>query len=87
MLRGQVRETLQRQSLWEVQTPQAFPLRLLLDAYAKAERDGVEATDDAMLVERLGVPVGVVEGSTTNLKVTYPEDLLYAEVLVSNGVV
>ena len=87
VLRGQVRETLQRQSLWEVQTPQAFPLRLLRDAYAKAERDGVEATDDAMLVERLGVPVGVVEGSTTNLKVTYPEDLLFAEALVSNGVV
>lgn len=86
VLRGRVRETLQRQSLWEVQTPQAFPARLLRDAYAKAERDGVEATDDAMLVERLGVPVNVVEGSTTNLKVTYPEDLLYAEALVSNGV-
>lgn len=87
VLRGQVRETLPRQDLWETQTPQAFPVHLLRDAYAKAEREGVEATDDAMLVERLGVPVGIVEGSSTNLKVTYPEDLLYAEALVANGVV
>ncbi|MCY4485789.1 MAG: 2-C-methyl-D-erythritol 4-phosphate cytidylyltransferase [Deltaproteobacteria bacterium] len=85
--RGQVRETLPRQSLWEIQTPQGFPLHLLRDAYAEAEQEGVEATDDAMLVERLGVPVEVVEGSSTNLKVTYPEDLLYAEALVLNGVV
>ena len=87
VLRGQVQETLPRQSLWEIQTPQAFPVHLLRDAYAEAEQEGVEATDDAMLVERLGVPVGIVEGSTTNLKVTYPEDLLYAEALVLNGVV
>lgn len=87
VLHGKIQETLPRQSLWEIQTPQAFPVRLLRDAYAKTEQEAVEATDDAMLVERLGVPVGVVEGSTTNLKVTYPEDLLYAEALVSNGVV
>ena len=87
VLRGQVQETLPRQSLWEIQTPQAFPAHLLRDAYAEAEQEGVEATDDAMLVERLGVPVGIVEGSTKNLKVTYPEDLLYAEALVLNGVV
>ncbi len=87
VLRGQVQETLPRQSLWEIQTPQAFPVGLLRDAYAKAEQEGVEATDDAMLVERLGVAVGIVEGSTTNLKVTYPEDLLFAEALVSNGAV
>ena len=60
---------------------------MLRDAYEKAEREGVEATDDAMLVERLGRPVRVVEGSTTNLKVTYPEDLLFAEALVARGLV
>jgi len=84
---GQVVETLPRERLWEIQTPQAFPVRVLRDAYEKAERDGVEATDDAMLVERLGMPVRVVEGSTTNLKVTYPEDLLFAETLVAEGLV
>ena len=84
---GQVMETLPRNRLWEIQTPQAFPVRVLRDAYEKAEREGVEATDDAMLVERLGMPVRVVEGSTTNLKVTYPEDLLFAEALVVRGLV
>ena len=84
---GQVTETLPRNRLWEIQTPQAFPVRVLRDAYEKAEREGVEATDDAMLVERLGMPVRVVEGSTTNLKVTYPEDILFAEALVARGLV
>ena len=84
---GQVTETLPRDRLWEIQTPQAFPVRVLREAYEKAEREGVEATDDAMLVERLGMPVHVVEGSTTNLKVTYPEDILFAEALVARGLV
>ena len=84
---GQVSETLPRSHLWEIQTPQAFPVRVLRDAYELAEREGVEATDDAMLVERMGVPVWVVEGSTVNIKVTYPEDILFAEVLVTRGVV
>ena len=84
---GQVKETLPRSRLWEIQTPQAFPVRTLRDAYASAEREGVEATDDAMLVERMGAPVWVVDGSTVNLKVTYPEDILFAEALVAGGVV
>lgn len=84
---GQVNETLPRSHLWEVQTPQAFPLPTLRDAYELARRDDVEATDDAMLVERMGVPVWVVEGSTSNIKVTYAEDILFAEALVTHGVV
>ncbi len=84
---GRVNETLPRSHLWEIQTPQAFPVRTLRDACELAEREGVEATDDAMLVERMGVPVRVVEGSTANIKVTYPEDILFAEVLVTRGVV
>ena len=84
---GQVEETLPRNRLWETQTPQAFPVRTLRAAYEKAQRDGVDATDDAMLVERLGMPVWVVEGSTTNLKVTYPEDLPFAEALLAQGLV
>ena len=84
---GQVNETLPRSHLWEIQTPQAFPLHTLRDAYERADRDDVEATDDAMLVERMGVPVWVVEGSTANIKITYPEDILFAEALVTHGVV
>lgn len=84
---GQVRETLPRSLLWEIQTPQAFPVGLLRDAYELAERDGVEATDDAMLVERAGAPVWIVEGDTVNIKVTYPEDIAFAEALVQRGMV
>ena len=83
---GQVKETLPRSRLWEIQTPQAFPVRTLREAYASAEREGVEATDDAMLVgAQWGAPVWVVDGSTVNLKVTYPEDILFAEALVAGG--
>lgn len=84
---GQVKETLPRSHLWETQTPQAFPVRVLRDAYELAGREGVEATDDAMLVERMGLPVWVVEGNSANLKVTYPEDILFAEALVTRGAV
>lgn len=84
---GQVHETLPRSRLWEIQTPQAFPVRLLRDAYELAERDGVEATDDAMLVERAGAPVWIVDGDTMNIKVTYPEDIVFAEALVQRGMV
>lgn len=84
---GQVKETLSRQQLWEVQTPQVFPVRVLREAHERADREGVEATDDAMLVERLGMPVWIVEGGMTNLKVTFPEDFLFAETLVAHGLV
>ncbi len=87
VVRGRVKETLPRRQLWEIQTPQAFPVGIIRDAYALADRENLEATDDAMLVEQLGKPVWVVEGSTTNLKVTYPEDLFFAEVLVTRGLV
>lgn len=70
-------ETVARERLWEAQTPQVFRRQLLLDAYAK--RGGFVATDDAQLVERLGQPVSVVEGSSINLKITTREDLRLAE--------
>jgi 2-C-methyl-D-erythritol 4-phosphate cytidylyltransferase len=73
----QVAETVDRQSLWEAQTPQAFRRQLLLDAYAA--RGDLAATDDAQLVERLGHPVQIVRGSSMNLKITTKEDLRLAE--------
>ena len=84
---GQVKETLSRQHLWEVQTPQVFPVQVLREAHEKAELEGVEATDDAMLVERLDIPVWIVEGGVTNFKITFPEDFLFAEALVAHGLV
>jgi 2-C-methyl-D-erythritol 4-phosphate cytidylyltransferase len=56
-----------------VQTPQVFTRELIMRAYAKGDLDGV--TDDASVVERLGVEVVVVEGDPRNLKITVPEDL------------
>jgi 2-C-methyl-D-erythritol 4-phosphate cytidylyltransferase len=79
---GRIESTPERKSLWAVQTPQAFRLDLLEQAHRQAERDGFVGTDDAMLVERLGHSVHVVEGDYTNIKITTPDDLLLAERLL-----
>lgn len=69
--------TVDRDDLWQAQTPQAVRLSLLLDAYALVgERD---VTDESMLLELAGVPVQLVEGSETNIKITRPDDLIIAE--------
>ena len=80
-----VRDTPARDGLWIAQTPQIFRRDLLLRAYAEAERDGFSGTDDASLVERLGVPVEVYPGSYDNFKVTTPEDLRIAQVILGQG--
>jgi len=72
---GLVEATVDRAGLWAVQTPQAFRVALLREAHEKARRDGVVASDDAMLVERLGHAVRVVEGRAGNVKITTPADL------------
>lgn len=71
--------TLDRSRLWQIQTPQTFRADLLRRAYESAEAEGITATDDAALVERLGVPVKLVMGSYENIKVTRPEDLAVVE--------
>lgn len=76
---GQVKMTPARESLWAVQTPQAFRLELLREAHRAAEQSGKQGTDDAMLVEWLGHPVSVMMGSYENIKITTPEDLWFAE--------
>jgi 2-C-methyl-D-erythritol 4-phosphate cytidylyltransferase len=75
-----VTETVLRDHLWRAQTPQGFPRALLERAYAA--RAG-PATDDAELVERLGVSVRIVPDRTTNIKVTTPDDFALAEVLAA----
>lgn len=74
-----IEETPPRESLWLAQTPQVFRAELLLEGLAKALADGFVATDDAQLVERLGVTVRVVEGAADNVKITTPRDLAAAE--------
>jgi 2-C-methyl-D-erythritol 4-phosphate cytidylyltransferase len=75
-------ETLNRDELRAVQTPQGFRYELLVQAHERAREEGFYGTDDATLVERLGHPVAVVPGSPENLKITTPEDLLLAEALL-----
>ena len=81
---GRVEATPPREQLWEVQTPQGFRRELLLAAYERAAADGFLGTDDASLVERLGVPVRIVRGEYSNIKVTTPEDMVVAEAILRN---
>ncbi|WP_407083097.1 2-C-methyl-D-erythritol 4-phosphate cytidylyltransferase [Paenibacillus aurantius] len=79
---GWIQSTPDRRSLWAIQTPQAFRLSSLKQAYEQAEKEGFLGTDDAMLAERIGLKVRVVEGSYENIKITTPEDLPWAEDLM-----
>ncbi len=74
-----IMHTLDRQRIWLAQTPQAFHTTILQSAYMQARRDRVVATDDAALVERLGATVRIIPGEPTNLKITTPDDLRWAE--------
>ena len=80
---GVIVTTLERSSLWQVQTPQVFRYRLLLAAHRQARIDGFAGTDDAMLVERLPHPVTMVAGSYCNIKITTPEDLVIASAFLA----
>ncbi len=76
-----VKETIDRNNLWEIQTPQVFKKDLLLRAYKKFGDS--EVSDDAALVEKLGVKASIVPGSYNNIKLTTPEDLIIAEAIAS----
>jgi 2-C-methyl-D-erythritol 4-phosphate cytidylyltransferase len=80
---GRITRTVDRDGLWRAQTPQAFPLRVIEHAYVEARRAGVSATDDAALVERVGLDVVVVRGSERAMKVTEEADFSRVERLAS----
>jgi 2-C-methyl-D-erythritol 4-phosphate cytidylyltransferase len=81
--RREVVRTYERHRVWMVQTPQVFRYPDILKAHLMAQAQGwEEATDDAFLVEKLGIPVTVVEGSERNIKVTTPYDLELARFLL-----
>nr|AID51430.1 2-C-methyl-D-erythritol 4-phosphate cytidylyltransferase [Astragalus membranaceus] len=71
--------TLDRKTLWEMQTPQVIKPELLRKGFELVNRKGLEVTDDVSIVEHLKHPVYITEGSYTNIKVTTPDDLLLAE--------
>ncbi|MBV8372567.1 MAG: 2-C-methyl-D-erythritol 4-phosphate cytidylyltransferase [Candidatus Eremiobacteraeota bacterium] len=77
-----VLETVERATLWAAQTPQFATAADFRRAHAAAERDGVHATDDAALLERIGVEVVVVPATHANFKVTLPEDMARAQALL-----
>jgi len=78
-----VADTLDRRNVWCTQTPQAFRIDVLRDAHDRAEAEGIDATDDAMLVERCGHPVALVPSSPRNFKITTPDDLALARALAA----
>ncbi|CAG9622246.1 2-C-methyl-D-erythritol 4-phosphate cytidylyltransferase [Sutcliffiella rhizosphaerae] len=77
-----VEETVERSSLWSVQTPQAFRFDILMNAHEEARKTGYQGTDEASLVERISVPVKMVEGDYENIKLTTPEDLILAKAIL-----
>ena len=77
-------ETLDRSQIWNAQTPQIFDLARLRKAYRKREAENQEMTDDAQAYERMGWPVTIIESPPSNLKITTPQDLGWAEWLLSH---
>jgi 2-C-methyl-D-erythritol 4-phosphate cytidylyltransferase len=78
----QIQHTPDRAQLWAAQTPQGFDVAKLKFCHAEGRRQGLEVTDDAALFEQMGYPVHIVRGEETNLKITTPEDLAIAELIL-----
>jgi 2-C-methyl-D-erythritol 4-phosphate cytidylyltransferase len=75
-------DTPDRDRLWAAQTPQGFQTALIKNAHLKAVEFGWEVTDDAALFEKVGLPVQIVMGEETNLKITTKQDLAIAEFIL-----
>ncbi len=82
---GIIKSTIRRDSLWAIQTPQVFPYKKISAAYKKSIKEGFYSTDDAALMERYGGKIKVTMGSYSNIKITTPDDLIFAEYLISKN--
>lgn len=80
---GYVTNTLMRASIVAAQTPQVFNYQKLLEAYKQAGQDNFYGTDDAALFEKYAGPVKVIKGDTDNIKITHPQDLIWAEAILT----
>lgn len=84
-----VEKTIDRNELYAVQTPQIFSYEVLKNAYKFIENINIKdekITDEATIVELLGKDIAIVEGSSGNIKITYPEDILIAEAMIKNQI-
>jgi 2-C-methyl-D-erythritol 4-phosphate cytidylyltransferase len=79
---GVVEKTQDREGLWLTQTPQAFRRQVICAAYEKAAQNGFAGTDDASLVERMGVSVRMIPGDHDNVKLTTPEDMELGAIII-----
>jgi 2-C-methyl-D-erythritol 4-phosphate cytidylyltransferase len=82
-----IKDTPDRSQLWAAQTPQGFDVQLLKQCHDQGKNLGWEVTDDAALFEKCGLPVKIVEGEETNLKVTTPVDLSVAEFILKQRLI
>lgn len=83
---GFIAGTIDRESTYLIQTPQAFALDRIRSLHDRAEREGFEATDDCMIAEHYGMKIKISEGSYNNIKLTTPEDMLTGEqILMKRG--
>jgi len=80
-----IKKTIPRENLWLAQTPQAFHYQLIRDAHEAAAKQGIEATDDAALLEWMGLPVSILGSTVDNLKITTNEDLVLANIILSQS--
>ncbi|MBF6633275.1 MAG: 2-C-methyl-D-erythritol 4-phosphate cytidylyltransferase [Planococcus sp. (in: Bacteria)] len=83
---GIISETVDRNQLWMIQTPQAFRYSLILKASQTAHNDGFMGTDEAMLVERMDYPVAIIESTYENIKMTTPDDLIYGRAILESRI-
>jgi len=82
---GLITKTPDRSRLWLAQTPQVFVKEIIVQAYEFCRTNKIKATDDSMLVEQLGFKVKIIEGSYDNIKITTPEDLAFAKLILESG--
>ncbi|XLQ11443.1 MAG: 2-C-methyl-D-erythritol 4-phosphate cytidylyltransferase [cyanobacterium endosymbiont of Epithemia adnata isolate EadnSB Bon19] len=80
-----IQNTPNRSQLWAAQTPQGFDVKLLKKCHEKGRSSDWEVTDDSALFEKCKLPVKIIEGEETNLKVTTPIDLIIAESILNNN--
>jgi 2-C-methyl-D-erythritol 4-phosphate cytidylyltransferase len=81
---GFIKDTIDRNTLLAVQTPQTFLLKLYMAGMAVANQRGINLTDDCQLIEQAGGKIFAVEGSYHNIKITTPEDIAFAEYILND---